>query len=129
MKGRPLPHRRHLVLVVHPHPRRLCRPASSTRPASAASTAKLARIVNEQGRVAVGRAGVPARTPTARASPSRNRQSLDFAAMDLSEFYASMVPTLPSVGTIQGSNASRLTTCYYGQGNANEALSHLSAAR
>ena len=43
-------------------------------------------------------------------------QSLDFAARDPSELSPPTVPTLPSVGTIQGSNASRLTTCYYGQG-------------
>ena len=28
-------------------------------------------------------------------------QTLDFAAMDLSEFYASLVPTLPNVGALQ----------------------------
>ena len=39
-----------------------------------------------------------------------------FAAMDLTEFYASIVPTLPNTGALQGSNAARLTTCYYGQG-------------
>ena len=43
-------------------------------------------------------------------------QSLNFAAMDLTEFYASIVPTLPNTGALQGSNAARLTTCYYGQG-------------
>jgi conjugal transfer mating pair stabilization protein TraN len=76
----------------------------------------LARIVNEQGRVA-GRQGL--------GSGEKSRllgftiaqlQSLDFAAMDLTEFYASLVPTLPNVATLQGSNAARLPTCYYGQG-------------
>ena len=43
-------------------------------------------------------------------------QALDFARMDLTEFYASIVPTLPNAGALHGSNAARLTTCYYGQG-------------
>ena len=43
-------------------------------------------------------------------------QTLNFAAMDLSEFYASLVPMLPNVATLQGNGASRIPTCYYGQG-------------
>ena len=43
-------------------------------------------------------------------------QSLNFAAMDLSEFYASLVPTLPNVATLQGQSGSRIPRCYYGQG-------------
>ena len=43
-------------------------------------------------------------------------QTLDFAAMDLSEFYASLVPTLPKVNAMQAGSASRVPTCYYGQG-------------
>jgi len=77
---------------------------------------KLARIVNEQGRVQVGKGWGSGENPDCSGFSIAQLQSLDFAAMDLSEFYASIVPTLPSVGTIQGSNASRLTTCYYGQG-------------
>ena len=76
---------------------------------------KLARIVNEQGRVQVGKGWGSGKNPDCSGFTIAQLQSLDFAAMDLSEFYASIVPTLPSVGTIQGSNASRLTTCYYGQ--------------
>jgi conjugal transfer mating pair stabilization protein TraN len=77
---------------------------------------KLARIVNEQGRVQVGKGWGSGENPDCSGFTIAQLQGLDFAAMDLSEFYASIVPTLPSVGTIQGSNASRLTTCYYGQG-------------
>jgi conjugal transfer mating pair stabilization protein TraN len=36
--------------------------------------------------------------------------------MDLSEFYASLVPTLPTVNALQAGSASRVPTCYYGQG-------------
>ena len=34
----------------------------------------------------------------------------------LVDIIASLVPTLPNVGTLQGSNASRVPACYYGQG-------------
>lgn len=77
---------------------------------------KLARIVNEQGRVQVGKGWGSGETPDCSGFSITQLQSLDFAAMDLSEFYASIVPALPNVGTIQGSNAARLTSCYYGQG-------------
>jgi conjugal transfer mating pair stabilization protein TraN len=36
--------------------------------------------------------------------------------MDLTEFYASLVPTLPNVGALQSNSAGRVPTCYYGQG-------------
>lgn len=77
---------------------------------------KLARIVNEQGRVQVGKGWGSGKHPDCSGFTIAQLQSLDFAAMDLSAFYASIVPTLPNVGAIQGNNASRLTTCYYGQG-------------
>lgn len=77
---------------------------------------KLARIVNEQGRLQVGKTWGRARRPDCSGFTIAQLQSLDFAAMDLSEFYASIAPSLPNVGTIQGNNAARATTCYYGQG-------------
>ena len=77
---------------------------------------RLARIVNEQGRLQVGKGWGSGENPDCSGFTIAQLQSLDFAAMDLTEFYTSLVPTLPNVGTIQGSSASRLTTCYYGQG-------------
>ena len=77
---------------------------------------KLARIVNEQGRVQVGKGWGSGESPDCSGFTIAQLQSLDFAAMDLTEFYASIVPTLPNTSAIQGSNAARLTTCYYGQG-------------
>jgi hypothetical protein len=77
---------------------------------------KLARIINEQGRVQVGKGWGSGKGPDCSGFTIAQLQRLDFAAMDLTEFYASIVPTLPNVGAIQGSNAARLTTCYYGQG-------------
>ena len=77
---------------------------------------KLARIINEQGRAQVGKGWGSGRNPDCSGFTIAQLQSLDFSAMDLTEFYASIVPTLPNLGTIQGSNSSRLTSCYYGQG-------------
>ena len=77
---------------------------------------KLARIINEQGRAQVGKGWGSGRNPDCSGFTIAQLQSLDFSAMDLTEFYASIVPTLPNMGTIQGSNSSRLTSCYYGQG-------------
>lgn len=77
---------------------------------------KLARIVNEQGRVQVGKGWGSGESPDCSGFTIAQLQSLNFAAMDLTEFYASIVPTLHNAGALQGSNAARLTTCYYGQG-------------
>lgn len=76
----------------------------------------LARIVNEQGRTQVGKAWGTAQTPDCSGFTVAQLQSLNFAAMDLSEFYASLVPTLPNVTGLQGQGSARLPTCYFGQG-------------
>ncbi len=76
----------------------------------------LARIVNEQGRAQVGRGWGSARSPDCAGFTIAELQSLDFAAMDLSEFYASIVPTLPNVPALQAQGVSRAPACYYGQG-------------
>ncbi|RTL56486.1 MAG: conjugal transfer protein TraN [Rhodocyclaceae bacterium] len=77
---------------------------------------KLARIINEQGRTQVGKGWGSAENPDCSGFTVAQLQQLNFAAMDLSEFYASLVPTLPNASTLQGNNAARLNTCYYGQG-------------
>lgn len=76
----------------------------------------LARLINEQGRVQIGKGWGSGQNPDCSGFTIAELQSLDFAAMDLSEFYASIVPTLPNVGAMQGSNAGRVGSCYYGQG-------------
>lgn len=76
----------------------------------------LARIVNEQGRAQIGKSWGASQSPDCSGFTVAQLQSLNFAAMDLSEFYASLVPTLPNVGALQGGSAARLPTCYYGQG-------------
>lgn len=77
---------------------------------------KLARIINEQGRAQFGKGWGSPQGPDCSGFSIAQLQSLDFASMDLTEFYASIVPTLPNVGALQGGAASRAPNCYYGQG-------------
>ena len=76
----------------------------------------LARILNEQGRLQVGKGWGSARTADCSGFTIAQLQSLDFAAMDLSEFYASIVPVAPNVNLVQGRNAAAAPGCYYGKG-------------
>lgn len=77
---------------------------------------KLARIINVQGRVQVGKGWGSPEFPDCSGFSIAQLESLDFAAMDLSEFYASLSPTVPNLTTLQGSNTTKASTCYYGQG-------------
>ena len=77
---------------------------------------RLSRIVNEQGRGQIGKGWGIAESPNCSGFTIAELQSLDFSAMDLSEFYASIVPNLPTVNTIRTNNAGRVSNCYYGQG-------------
>lgn len=76
----------------------------------------LSRIINEQGRTQLGRGWGGASSPDCSGFTVAQLQALDFARMDLSEFYASIVPKMPNVGAIQSGNASRAESCYYGEG-------------
>ena len=76
----------------------------------------LARLINEQGRQQIAKGWGAADTPDCSGFTVAQLQSLNFAAMDLREFYASLVPTLPDVGALQGRNATLAADCYYGQG-------------
>ena len=76
----------------------------------------LARIVNEQGRRQLGMGWGNGKTPDCSGFTIPQLQSLDFSAMDLSEFYASIVPNHPDLGAIQGGNSAKVPDCYYGQG-------------
>jgi|GEM_PF-1729576 len=76
----------------------------------------LSRIVNEQGRIQLGKGWGTGQAADCAGFSIAELQSLDFAKMDLTEFYASIVPTLPKVGTIRTDNASRIPACYYGKG-------------
>ena len=76
----------------------------------------LARIINEQGRMQIGKGWGSGENPDCSGFTIDQLQALNFSAMDLTEFYASIVPTLPNVGALQAGNAVRSTNCYYGQG-------------
>ncbi len=84
--------------------------------ASCCFNSKLARIVNEQGRVQISKGWGTSENPNCSGFTIAQLQSLNFAAMDLSEFYASIVPTIPNVTNIQTTNGNRIPSCYYGQG-------------
>lgn len=77
---------------------------------------KLARIINEQGRLQFGKGWGSAEGPDCSGFSIAQLQAMDFSKMNLSEFYASIVPTLPKLPAIQSGNASRASNCYYGQG-------------
>lgn len=76
----------------------------------------LARIVNEQGRAQIGKGWGDPQKADCSGFTVAQLQTLNFAAMDLSEFYASLMPTLPNVNALQAGSASRVPACYYGQG-------------
>ena len=77
---------------------------------------KLARILNEQGRPQLGRGWGSAQGPDCSGFSVYELQKLDFAAMDLSEFYASIVVTPPDVTGMQSGAVAKMPSCYYGQG-------------
>ena len=77
---------------------------------------KLARVVDEQGRQQFGKGWGSAQGPECSGFSIVQLQSMDFSRMDLTEFYASIVPKLPNVNAVQSGNANRATNCYYGQG-------------
>lgn len=76
----------------------------------------LARVINEQGRMQIGKWWGTAQAPDCSGFTIAQLQSLDFARMDLAEFYASIVPNLPNVGAMQSGAAGRASNCYYGEG-------------
>jgi conjugal transfer mating pair stabilization protein TraN len=77
---------------------------------------KLARILNEQGRAQLGIGWGGAQNPSCSGFTVAQLQALDFSRMDLSEFYASIVPTVPAASAIQAAATSRAPNCYYGRG-------------
>ncbi|MCE4369660.1 type-F conjugative transfer system mating-pair stabilization protein TraN [Xanthomonas hortorum] len=76
----------------------------------------LARIINEQGRLQFGKGWGDARNPDCSGFTVDQLQAMDFSRMDLTEFYASIAPTLPDVDAIREANAGQIIDCYYGKG-------------
>lgn len=77
---------------------------------------KLARILNEQGRAQLGMGWGGAQNPSCSGFTVAQLQALNFSRMDLSEFYASIVPALPAAGAVQAAATSRAPSCYFGRG-------------
>ena len=86
------------------------------RTTSCCFNSRLARIINEQGRAQIGKTWGFPEWPDCSGFTIAELQSLNFAAMDLSEFYASIVTKPPNIPGMQGAASSRIPTCYYGQG-------------
>ena len=110
-----MPQRGHLLLLLHPHPGPL-------RVVHRAHDSEVllqldARAHRQRARPCAGRQGLgDADNPDCSGFTVAQLQTLDFAAMDLTEFYASLVPKSPDIGALQGANASRVNSCYFGQG-------------
>lgn len=77
---------------------------------------RLARLINEQGLAQVGRGFGSATSPSCSGFSVPELQALDFARMDLSEFYAEIAPTAANVGALSGAAAARVPACYFGAG-------------
>ena len=77
---------------------------------------RLARLINEQGLAQVGRGFGSATNPSCSGFSVAELQALDFARMDLSEFYAEIAPTAANVGALSGTAAAKIPACYFGAG-------------
>jgi conjugal transfer mating pair stabilization protein TraN len=77
---------------------------------------RLARIVNEQGLGQVGRGFGSATSPGCSGFSVAELQALDFARMDLSEFYAEIAPTAANASALSGAAAAKVPSCYFGAG-------------
>ena len=73
---------------------------------------RLARIINEQGRSQIGRGWGGAETPDCAGFTIAQLQSLNFAQMDLSEFYAEIAPTLPDQTRLQNQVRQKVDSYY-----------------
>ena len=77
---------------------------------------RLSRIINEQGRTQLGTPWGSAQNPRCDGFTIAELQRLNFAAMDLTEFYADIVPTMPDLAASIARQNARAPTCYYGSG-------------
>jgi len=80
---------------------RIIRACLETTESYCCFNSRLARLINEQGRAQLGRGWGGAQSPDCSGFTLAQLQSLDFARMDLSEFYAEIAPTLPDVGALR----------------------------
>ena len=73
----------------------------ATKDAGQIAGLEVARIINEQGRSQIGRSWGAAETPDCSGFTIAQLQSLNFAAMDLSEFYSEIAPAMPNNPALQ----------------------------
>lgn len=73
---------------------------------------RLARIINEQGRGQVGRSWGTAQTPDCSGFTIAQLQTLNFAQMNLAEFYAEIAPTLPGNAALQSAAQQKINGYY-----------------
>ena len=73
---------------------------------------RLARIINEQGRAQIGRGWGSAENPDCGGFSLAQLQSLDFSRMDLAEFYAEIVPTLPDAEAMRARVQQKVDSYY-----------------
>lgn len=76
----------------------------------------LARLINEQGYAQLGMSWGTGQAPACSGFTIPQLQQLNFGAMNLSAFYASLGPTEPNVSAAQATNTATASNCYYGQG-------------
>ncbi|WP_227470633.1 conjugal transfer protein TraN [Massilia sp. YMA4] len=76
----------------------------------------LARLINEQGREQLGIGWGKPKRPACEGFTVAQLQALDFSRMDLTEFYASIVPTLPDIAALRATNKGRAANCIRGGG-------------
>ncbi|MDR1424965.1 MAG: conjugal transfer protein TraN [Azoarcus sp.] len=77
----------------------------------------LARLINEQGRMQVSKGWGSAKYPDCSGFTVAELQRLDFSRMNLTEFYSSIVPTLPNAAAVINANRDHApSNCYYGEG-------------
>jgi conjugal transfer mating pair stabilization protein TraN len=76
----------------------------------------LSRVINEQGRGQVGKGWGTPQNPDCSGFTIAQLQSLNFASMDLSEVYASVIASMPHVASLQTNAVGQAGGCYYGQG-------------
>ena len=77
---------------------------------------RLARMINEQGRAQLGLGWGSPQKPACAGFTVAQLQALDFSRFDLTEFYASIVPSLPDVAAWQAVAAKRAAGCGAGRG-------------
>lgn len=82
-------------------------------------TSKLGRIINEQGRVQIGKSWGSVSNPD---NPDcsgftvSELQRLDFSKIDFSEFYVDIKPVVPSNQSLINQTSNSSANCYYGAG-------------